>query len=342
MILRIRQKHRLPLRRFLVTLIGGILMGIISCVAYALTLHGQVMIGQIFLGGYFATGLLLILKGFDRLLWLASWRLLRIGSQPSWSSALRAGAAELILRAAVLFGLGLPFVLAAVLTYRAGRVAERGTPMTLFGWRFETDFEFRFPGQHQNRRVVDPVVPRAFQSNGSALPRIFRGKGQPIISGARGWLHGYNILSLDFRAHGESGGQQITFGDRERLDVLGAVRWLRATHPQACRRLLGLGVNTGDRLAPASRGADDQSRDGQSIDAVAVYNSYDRFDLLSQQTFDQYVPAPLNWLLKQIGVPLASLQVGINLDAFSPVNSAHDFGPAAAGDSWVAGPDHSV
>src|SRR5205823_4336360 len=55
---------------------------------------------------------------------------------------------------------------------------------------------------------------------------------------------GYNVLAMDFRGHGESAGQLTTFGDVERRDVLGAVRWIRSIHPEQAHRLFGIGADT--------------------------------------------------------------------------------------------------
>ena len=52
---------------------------------------------------------------------------------------------------------------------------------------------------------------------------------------------GFNVLAIDLRGHGESGGQVVGFGHAERCDVLGEVRWLRETRPDACRRVFGVG-----------------------------------------------------------------------------------------------------
>lgn len=40
--------------------------------------------------------------------------------------------------------------------------------------------------------------------------------------------HGYNVLDVDLRDHGESGGNYITPGSREALDIMGGVAYLRS------------------------------------------------------------------------------------------------------------------
>ena len=45
---------------------------------------------------------------------------------------------------------------------------------------------------------------------------------------ARLIARGISVLMLDLRGHGESGGRRMTFGIRERYDLLGAVDWLLA------------------------------------------------------------------------------------------------------------------
>jgi alpha-beta hydrolase superfamily lysophospholipase len=54
---------------------------------------------------------------------------------------------------------------------------------------------------------------------------------------------GYSILMIDMQAHGETPGEQITFGFRESLDVHAAVRYLESlVHPQ---KVGAIGVSMG-------------------------------------------------------------------------------------------------
>ncbi|HEX7808439.1 MAG TPA: alpha/beta hydrolase [Thermoanaerobaculia bacterium] len=55
------------------------------------------------------------------------------------------------------------------------------------------------------------------------------------------FLHaaGYTTMLVDFQATGESRGKAITFGDRERHDVLGAVAFARKQAPHAKLAIIG-------------------------------------------------------------------------------------------------------
>src|ERR1700744_1053859 len=66
------------------------------------------------------------------------------------------------------------------------------------------------------------------------------------LSLSRGFVpHGYNVLIFDFRAHGESGGQITSFGDVERRDVLGAVRYLQEHRTPSAQHIYGVGESMG-------------------------------------------------------------------------------------------------
>lgn len=53
---------------------------------------------------------------------------------------------------------------------------------------------------------------------------------------------GYSVLAPDSRAHGESGGQFVTYGLLERYDVIAWAHWMRL---QNCQRIYGLGESLG-------------------------------------------------------------------------------------------------
>jgi fermentation-respiration switch protein FrsA (DUF1100 family) len=77
---------------------------------------------------------------------------------------------------------------------------------------------------------------------------------------------GYSTLLIDFQATEESPGEAITFGWRERLDVLAAVRFIRNRHPDRPVGVVGASLGgAATLLAPAL--------DVQAVVLEAVYPS---------------------------------------------------------------------
>jgi fermentation-respiration switch protein FrsA (DUF1100 family) len=324
MVLSVRKGRRAPIRLFWVTGFSGLVMASLICSMYAMSMHGRLIPTQVILAAYFATGLLLLLKGFDRLLWgLARWGFrLRRDAGPRWWRGVRTSAA-LLLRTIVLFGIGLPYVLAAALTYRP-KVVENQTPQTLFNWSFERIAFSATDGMHISGWWI-PASGGASSQTVVLCPGQSGGKAMQLFLARRLIPAGYNVLVFDFRAHGESAGQITSYGDLERRDVLGAVRWLRANHPSACQKVVGLGVSTGG--AALIEAAADPGPEGQNIDAIAVYGSFDRLDAVVESITQDYLPPPLGWLVQHIGLPLASVQTGADLQAFAPAQAVKALWP---------------
>jgi len=166
-------RRRIALQRLRITVMAGTCAGILVCVAYAFAMHGRLIFTQVLLTGYLAISLMLILQLFDRMLWnLGRWMFQlhrRDGSIWWYNTRALLG---LLMRAGIVFCIGLPYVLATVMTYRP-RVASTVDPQSLFQWSFQ---RVDFPGHrwNQNRRLVDSRAPRDRLANGSSLPRFQR------------------------------------------------------------------------------------------------------------------------------------------------------------------------
>jgi alpha-beta hydrolase superfamily lysophospholipase len=137
--------------------------------------------------------------------------------------------------------------------------------------------------------------------------------------------HGFNILAFDFRAHGESGGHFTTFGDLERRDVLGAVRWARTVHPNESLEVFGLGESLGAAALIAAAG--DPSAEGQAIDAVAVFAPYDRLTTLMQDMAKSHYVPTVGWIATHLALPLAGAQLGTPLGQFAPEREVDKIAP---------------
>ena len=128
--------------------------------------------------------------------------------------------------------------------------------------------------------------------------------------------NGYNVLAIDLRAHGRSGGQFTAMGGIESRDVLGAIRWLHQWHPNESRRIVGLGESLG--AAALIEAAADPGPEGQAIAAIAAYNPYADLSDEVNQVASEHTIGPAHWALRRVILPIASAQVGCDLSRVSP------------------------
>ncbi|USS40064.1 alpha/beta fold hydrolase [Thermococcus aggregans] len=61
--------------------------------------------------------------------------------------------------------------------------------------------------------------------------------------------NGYNVLAFDFRAHGESEGKYTTVGDKELIDLVSAIDWLKREKPNSANRIGLVGYSMGAMVA---------------------------------------------------------------------------------------------
>ena len=74
--------------------------------------------------------------------------------------------------------------------------------------------------------------------------------GVAVQENDRFWRRlGWNILAIDHRAHGESGGQATTGGHFERHDVSQVINQLRTQRPRETETLVLFGVSMGSAVA---------------------------------------------------------------------------------------------
>jgi fermentation-respiration switch protein FrsA (DUF1100 family) len=126
-----------------------------------------------------------------------------------------------------------------------------------------------------------------------------------------------NVLLFDFRGHGASEGHTVTFGCREKLDVLAAVRYLRTEHPDQARAVVGLGVSMG--AASLLRAAAEVE---PPLEGVILDSSFAAADDLAD-TLLGGVPAPLRACLALPALSLASLETGCWLPGVRPIDQVH-------------------
>lgn len=123
---------------------------------------------------------------------------------------------------------------------------------------------------------------------------------------------GYNILAIDLRAHGHSGGRHTTAGFFERHDVDQVINRLRADRPEQTRQLVLFGISLGAAVALAT---------AERRDDIAA--------LVLECPFADY-RRPVTQHARVIGMPLPSLTPlviraaewisGADFDAVRPID----------------------
>ena len=140
---------------------------------------------------------------------------------------------------------------------------------------------------------------------------------------------GFNVLLFDLRAHGGSGGDQVTFGAREYLDVLGALDWLATRWNIHQVGLVGFSMGAGIALHVAAEDA--------RVAAVVADGTIARVvDGLIGLGRSKGIPAPLMFLPAWAILLTASLRARTWIPAADPVRWA---GRVRCPVLFVHGPD---
>jgi uncharacterized protein len=120
---------------------------------------------------------------------------------------------------------------------------------------------------------------------------------------------GYAALAPDSRAHGESGGGLVTYGIREREDILGWAGWLRE---HGCTKLYGLGESLGASLLLQA---------SAPFAAIVSESAYADLQDAAVHRMAKLVARPLAWLATVNGKLYARVVYGLDFDTASPLEA---------------------
>jgi uncharacterized protein len=130
---------------------------------------------------------------------------------------------------------------------------------------------------------------------------------------------GYSVLMPDSRAHGESGGTQITYGVVERDDVLRWARWLREA---GCTRVYGLGESLGAAILIQAAAT------APAFDAIVAECPFSSLNAIAVDRVAQRMPMPPG-LANLLAKPLVSgalaytrIRYGLDLWGAAPEKAA--------------------
>jgi fermentation-respiration switch protein FrsA (DUF1100 family) len=265
---------------------------------------------EVLLAVYFSTAVILLVLGTRDVL-------RRLAARFAGASEMNLRLNDLRLRlgdtlvVAVLFAVGVPYVLSILYVHRF-KVPNAKPPADSEGRSFE-DVSFQtddgltirgwfIPADETSERTL--VICHGLGANRSMfLPYLEVGHALRA-----------NVLLFDFRDHGASDGHTVSFGGRERLDVLAAVRYLRAQRPAQAREVIGLGISMG-ASALTLAAADIEP----PLEAVILDSGFASALDLTDSVLGAF-PAVVRPWLALLGVPLASLHAGCWLPGVRPVD----------------------
>ena len=315
-----RSKSWGRLRSWLLSCLIGMVCGIALAIVYVARFHGRVAPMQALATAWWGAAVVCLLRALNVGLIKAGEGIARLTEKklPRWVIA---GG---VTRAFLLLIIGLPYVFSMLLVFRP-KVVHSGTPQSVLGVDYQ---EVQFLATDgvpirgwwiptaQNDKTDHHHPAAAWGERTIILCHGYEGDKSSDLQLVRDLVpNGYNVLAIDFRAHGQSGGQFTTFGDLERRDVLGAVQWLQAEHPAQATRIFGLGEGLGSVALIAA--AADASPEGQAIDAIAVFSPYGKLRSFISSIADRD-SSIVNWMATKVVLPVADLQVGAPISNFSP------------------------
>ena len=126
------------------------------------------------------------------------------------------------------------------------------------------------------------------------------------------FLHqaGYTVLAFDFRAHGESGGDRITFGYRESRDVAAALVYLKKRAPRERIGVIGTSMGGAAFLLASPP---------LQVDAVVLEQVYPSIDLALDHRMTRYL-GPLGHALSPVLLRWMAVNIGLRADQLRPIS----------------------
>lgn len=159
------------------------------------------------------------------------------------------------------------------------------------------------------------IQPRDAARDGGACVVVLHGIRDSRSHGAAGFVPmfaGYTVLLPDIRGHGTSGGDLMTFGVKEKEDLLGWVGWLRAQ--ARCKRVYGLGESLGGAILIQAA-----ALDPTAFDSIVAECPFTDLPSIAEYRVAQIVPA---WAAKPLvtgSLLYAKLRYGLDLSEASPL-----------------------
>jgi len=255
--------------------------------------------------GWFLVGLITVIQIFKKgLLWSLNKLV------PLSKSLIRIVYVR-ILYYAVLFVFIVPFFLAMTSVHRC-KASNALNPREALGLEYE-DVSWK---TSDGLNIKGWFIP-ASSDNAVLIAHGLGANKSNFIGTAAFWHHlGFNVLIFDFRGHGDSDGHTVSFGYRERLDIVGGWKYLTQIKKFRADKIVGYGVSFG---GAAMIHADNQIH---GFHQLIIDSSFASLDTMAQHIIDEepIVPYFFRQPFKEIALFFVRLDLGFDIREKSPEN----------------------
>ena len=181
-----------------------------------------------------------------------------------------------------------------------------------FGWTFE---DVTFPSK-DGTRLEGWFVPAAKPSDTTilVLHGVGSNHGDMLLNSE--CLHDdgrWNLFYYNFRGHGASEGHLTSLGPLELLDLEGALTFIKAWKPEACKHLAIYGHSLGAAVAIVA------ASQHPEIEAVAAESPFSSISLTVRRFAKMYHGLPY-FPFVPLAILFASLRLRLKLGRFAPVD----------------------
>jgi uncharacterized protein len=193
-----------------------------------------------------------------------------------------------------------------------------------YAWTLAT-----FPDLHPEPvrvRATDHIFleGRFFRGTRSSLIILVSGYGdtQDQMLSIAEFLHraGFNVLTYDSRARGNSGGEYVTLGAFEQRDLLSVIDWVASMRDVDTTRIGVLGISMGGATAILAAAKD------QRIGAVVDDSGFSDAPRVIAASFEHFIHLPA-FPFAPLTVAIADLRAGINVSQVRPMEVIAQISP---------------
>lgn len=301
-----QEPHRKFILRWIALLVGCLILGYFMLRKLSSMMGGQWSLEELGYYGWFLFAFFTILQIAKK---FVEYVLQKVILWPS-SEKIRRGISKTIYYL-LLFVTMIPFFLAMTSIHRA-KVGDAFNPKTELGIQYE-DVTLRTKDALSIRGWFVPA-----SSDRAVIIAHGLGANKSNFIGTVDMWHrlGFNVLIFDFRGHGLSDGHTVSFGYKERLDVMAGLKYLLEVKKFPPDKITGYGVSFGG--AAMIHAANEM----RVFHKIIIDSSFANLGDMAETIVDGeiIIPAFCRRLFKEIGLFFVRVDLGFDIRDHSPEN----------------------